>query len=173
VKRVFAAVYVLVLATQLPHVYSAYAALESPDLPVAQATAFGAALAFELAIGVFTIRIITGSRSRWTKPGLLFFLVASAVANATYYQLIPLQARWVMAAFATVALPLALALFAEEFGAEVKRAESKAQREQRRLEREQAASEPAPVGYRCGVCGREFATQQGLNGHQRKHKKGV
>ncbi len=165
-RYLFAAVYLLVLVTQLPHVYSAYANLESPEMRLAHATALGAALAFELSIGVFTFRLVTGSRSRWTKPGLLFFLVASAVANATYYGLIPPQARWVMAAFATVALPLALALFAEEFGAETRKSAAKAQREQRRIEREQAA----PVGFVCAVCGREFASQQGVNAHMRRHR---
>jgi len=169
VRVLFVAVYVLVLATQLPHVYSAYAALESPEMRVAQLTALGAAMAFELSIGVFTFRVVTGSKSRWTRRGLFFFLLASAVANATYYGLIPHNARWVMAAFATVALPLALALFAEEFGAETRRVEAKAQREQRRIERGPAEPEPS-LSFRCDVCGREFASQQGLNAHGRKHR---
>jgi len=124
----FGAVYVLVLITQLPHVWSAYASLEDSSLPLAQYTALGAAVAFELSIGVFTYRIIKGSRRRWTRRGLWFFIVASVVANATYYDLWPQGFDFIMKAFATLALPLALALFAEEFGAEVKLAERRAKR---------------------------------------------
>ena len=117
---IFAAVYVLVLATQLPHIWSAYASLEDTAIPLAQWTALGAAVAFELSIGVFTYRLVKGSRRRWTKRGLLFFIVASVVANAYYYQAWPFVFDRLMPWFATLALPLALALFAEEFGAEMK-----------------------------------------------------
>jgi len=51
---------------------------------------------------------------------LLFFIVASVVANAYYYQAWPFVFDRLMPWFATLALPLALALFAEEFGAEMK-----------------------------------------------------
>ena len=93
---IFGAVYVLVLITQLPHVWSAYANLEDASVPLAQYTAFGAAIAFELSIGVFTFRIIKGSRRRWTRRGLWFFIVASVVANGYYYRLLPLVFDLVM-----------------------------------------------------------------------------
>ena len=80
-KYLFGAVYVLVLITQLPHVWSAYANIEAPGLHLAYYTAIGAAVAFELSTGVFTFRIIKGSRRRWTRRGLWFFIVASVVAN--------------------------------------------------------------------------------------------
>jgi len=133
-KYAFAAVYVLVLATQLPHIWWSYASLENPTIPLAQWTALGAALAFELSIGVFTYRIVKGSRRRWTKRGLMFFIVASVVANGYYYGWWPFVFGRLMPAFATVALPFALALFAEEFGAEVKRDERAAKRELRKIE---------------------------------------
>ena len=170
---IFAAVYVLVLATQLPHIWSAYAGLEDATLPLAKWTALGAAFAFELSIGVFTYRLVKGSRRRWTKRGLLFFIVASIVANATYYRVWPFAFDWLMPVFATLALPLALALFAEEFGAEVKL-------DERRAKRAESATEPTtPVSeseveqeesFACSVCGAQFGSQAALNGHQNKHR---
>jgi len=82
VKYIFAAFYVLVLATQLPHVWSAYADIEAPGLHLAYYTAIGAALAFELSTGVFTFRIVKGSKRKWTRRGLWFFIAAGIVANA-------------------------------------------------------------------------------------------
>ena len=135
-RYLFGAVYVLVLATQLPHVYTAYANLEQSGLAMAHWTAWGAAVAFELATGVFTFRIVRGSRRRWTRWGLWFFIVASAVANATYYGWWPWVFDRLMPVFATVALPFALFLFAEEFGAEVKLAERRAKRQEQQTEPE-------------------------------------
>ena len=170
---IFAAVYVLVLATQLPHIWSAYANLEDVSIPLAQWTALGAAVAFELSIGVFTYRVVKGSRRRWTKRGLMFFIVASMVANAAYYRVWPFVFDWLMPVFATVALPLALALFAEEFGAEVKLSE-------RRAKRAEPLAEPfTPVGesgpeqaepFTCPICNRSFDSQSALNGHQNAHR---
>ena len=107
--------------------------------PLAQYTAFGAALAFELSIGVFTYRIIKGSRRRWTKRGLLFFIVASVVANAYYYRVWPFLFDWLMPVFATLALPLALALFAEEFGALEKITEQRRKRAEKTMHQTEAA----------------------------------
>jgi len=165
----FGAVYVLVLITQLPHVWSAYASLEDSSLPLAQYTALGAAVAFELSIGVFTFRIIKGSRRRWTRRGLWFFIVASVVANGYYYRWLPLAFDAIMPVFATLALPLALALFAEEFGAEVKLIERRAKRA------ESTDTTPTPVSESderipCPVCGRLCKGQNGLNGHMRAHR---
>ena len=169
---IFGAVYVLVLITQLPHVWSAYANLEDASVPLAQYTAFGAAIAFELSIGVFTFRIIKGSRRRWTRRGLWFFIVASVVANGYYYRLFPLVFDLVMPAFATLALPLALALFAEEFGAEVKLAERRAKRAEATTDSLAPAGDSQAARYACTVAGCEFvaATQNGLNAHMRSHK---
>ena len=172
-KYIFAAVYALVLITQLPHVWFAYAALEQPGVHLAQWTAIGAALAFELITGVFTYRIVKGSRRRWTKRGLAFFIVASVVANGYYYGWLPLAFDAIWPAFATVALPLALALFAEEFGAE----ERLAERREKRAKRAETTTESATVAdnpFTCEICAaqnvhRSFATQNGLNAHKRIH----
>ena len=163
---IFGAVYVLVLATQLPHVWSAYANLEDLALPFAQYTALGAAIAFELSIGVFTFPIIKGSRRRWTRRGLWFFIAASVVANGYYYRWLPIAFDSIMPVFATLALPLSLALFAEEFGAEVKLAERRAKRA------EPLADSPKPAGdsFHCSVCGRSFRSQNALNGHMNGHR---
>ena len=164
-KYLFGAVYVLVLITQLPHIWWAYASLESPDIPLAQWTALGAAVAFELSIGVFTYRIVKGSRRRWTKRGLAFFIVASIVANGYYIGWLPFVFDRLMPAFATLALPLALALFAEEFGAEVKREQRKAKRTTTK-----AATEPERVAsFDCPLCDRSFRSQQALAGHSNAH----
>ena len=165
---VFGLVYVLVLATQLPHVWAAYASLEDPTIPLARYTAAGAAIAFELSIGVFTYRIIKGSRRRWTKRGLAFFIVASGVANAYYYELWPLVFDFVFRLFATLALPFALALFAEEFGA----LERNIERRERRAERTKAKPKREPARYACKVAGCEFVarSQNGLNAHMRSHR---
>jgi cation transport ATPase len=179
-KRIFGAVYVLVLLTQLPHVGAVYAGLERAGWY--QWTAWGAAVAFELSIGLFTYQVIRGARSRWTRAGLGFFLVASAVANATYYSLAPLVFRWVMPLFATLALPLSLALFAEEFGTATKREERRAQRAERQAEPAPARVEPEPspvYSHQCQQCEQVFvwpgeyansrAAQNALNAHQRRH----
>lgn len=173
-KYIFGGVYVLVLITQLPHVWAAYANLENPAIPLAQWTALGAAIAFELSIGVFTYRIIQGSRRPWTRRGLWFFIAASIVANGYYYGWLPLVFDLIMPAFATLALPLSLALFAEEFGAEVKQDERRAKQEERKAERaerrrEQITEQPAP--FACSLCPRSFDSQAALNGHGNKHRR--
>ena len=173
-KRVFAAVYLLVLATQLPHVGSVYASLERAGWY--RYTAWGAAVAFELSIAVFTYRsVVERSTRKSTRWGLGFFLLASAVANASYYGLLPAVMSLVMPVFATVALPAALGLFASEFGAEVRR-------EERRLRADRAAQiAPEPIGvvantpqsvaipqperWVCESCGREFRSRNALNAH--------
>ena len=173
-KYLFAAVYVLVLLTQLPHVWAAYASLEDPNFHLATWTAIGAAVAFELSTGVFTFRVVQGSKRRWTRIGLAFFIVGSAVANAYYYAWAPNVFDKLMPVFATLALPAALALFAEEFGAEVKRETAKAKREATQA----SAPMPLPVAadalphWRCSVCGQSHASQQALAGHMKAHKNG-
>jgi len=122
--------------------------LEDSSLALAQYTALGAAVAFELSIGVFTYRIIKGSRRRWTRRGLWFFIVASVVANGYYYRWLPVAFDAIMPVFATLALPLALALFAEEFGAEVKLAERRAKRNESTTETTTAMSEDAKAVQR-------------------------
>jgi len=180
-KYLFAGVYILVLATQLPHVWHAYASLEAPGFALATWTAIGAAVAFELATGVFTFRVVQGSKRRWTRIGLAFFIAGSAVANAYYYAWWPQVFDRLMPVFATLALPLALALFAEEFGAEVNaevEAEAKAERKAKREERKAEAPavvvptpEPLPT-WLCPVCGRGHGTQQALAGHMKAHRNG-
>ena len=171
-KLLFALVYVLVLATQLPHVWSAYANLEAAGWQLAHVTSFGAALAFELSTGVFTFRIVRGSRRRWTKRGLAFFIVASIAANAYYYRLLPFVLVHIWPVFAAVALPLSLALFAHEFGAEVKREAQAA----RRAERETVISDNgrgAGMPFVCDVCGVGYPTQKHLAGHMNAHREKV
>lgn len=176
-KRAFAAVYVLVLATQLPHVYAAYAGLERPGWY--SWMAWGAAVAFELSIAAFTFRIVVErSTRRTTRAGLAFFLVASCVANATYYELSPALFAIAMPVFATVALPLSLALFASEFGAEVRREERRQRRSESSAESHDVAgiatSEPeimvlergeATEIHVCPSCGRSFGSRNALNAH--------
>lgn len=175
-KYIFGLVYVLVLATQLPHIWLAYARLEAPTLPLAQWTAWGAAVAFELSIGVFTYRIIQGSRRRWTRIGLTFFIVASIVANGYYYAWLPLLFDLIMPVFATLALPLSLALFAEEFGAEVKQEERIAKREERKAKRLERIAEPFAEQvepFACSRCPRSFPSQAALSGHGNAHRRRV
>jgi hypothetical protein len=90
---------------------------------------------------------VKGSRRRWTRWGLMFFILASIVANGFYYGLAPGVFGIVWPAFATVALPFALALFAEEFGAEVKLTERRRKRAERETEpeRTEPKAEAAPV----------------------------
>jgi len=177
-KYIFVAVYILVLATQLPHVWSAYAALEAPGLPLAHITALGAAVAFELSTGVFTLRVVNGSRKRATRAGIAFFIGCSVVANGYYYGVLPLvfQALWPV--IAMVALPASLALFAEEFATEVKRERSEAQRAERKAQRAEAQPEPQPIAieapavewaFVCPDCGIGKPTQQAMAGHMKAH----
>jgi hypothetical protein len=180
-KYLFAAVYVLVLITQLPHVWWAYASLESPSIPLAHWTAIGAAVAFELSTGVFTYRIINGSRRRWTRVGLAFFIVASVVANGYYYGWARSVFDTIWPAFATLALPLSLALFAHEFGTEVKREERAAKRAERQAERHVYVDQQTDH-VRCDVCNRVFVwpgdyadertARRALAGHMNAHRNG-
>jgi len=169
-KYLFGVVYILVLATQLPHVWYAYASLEAVDMPLAHVTAIGAAIAFELSTGVFTFRVVSGSKRRWPRIGLAFFIAGSAVANAYYYRWLPLVFDTVMPIFATLALPAALALFAEEFGAEVKREQSAAKRAERQTVK--TATAPMALPWACPDCDRSFASQQALAGHIKFHRNG-
>ena len=173
-KYIFGLVYVLVLATQLPHIWYAYASLEAADIPLAHITAIGAAVAFELATGIFTFRIVCGSRRAWTKRGLAFFIAASVVANGYYYGVWPFLFDFLMPVFAMLALPGALALFAEEFGTEVKREERDAKRAERQAERTIAPAVSVEVvdDWECAVCHRSFASQQALAGHMKAHNNG-
>ena len=169
-KYVFAAVYLLTLITQLPHIWYAYAAIEVEGFRLAQVTAIGVAVAFEASIGIFTYRIIRGSRRKWTRRGLAFFIVASVVANGYYYDWLPLLFDTIWPAFATIALPVSLALFAEEFGAEVKRTE----RQQKRAEQQPTTPESTPTNpppFTCPVCDQTFRSQAALNGHGNAHKR--
>ena len=142
-RLVFVTVYLLVLATQLPHVWFAYASIEVEGFRLAQITAIGAAVAFEASTGIFTYRIVKGSRRRWTRWGLMFFIGASIVANGYYYAWAPGVFGIIWPVFATIALPFALALFAEEFGAEQKRTERQQRKDERKTE--QPEGEPAPA----------------------------
>ena len=181
----FVLTYVLTLATQLPHVWFAYASLEDAGLPIAHITAFGAATAFELSTGVFTWRVVAGSRRRWTRVGLAFFILSSAVANAYYYRWLPSVFDTLMPIFATVALPLALALFAEEFGVELKREQSRESHQQREQQREQQPPAPLVNKLHCDHPGCTFVAeypterypalvnaQNALAGHRKIHHNG-
>lgn len=177
-KYIFAGVYVLVLATQLPHVWHAYASLEASDVSFAAVTAWGAAIAFELATGIFTYRVVSGTRRAWTKRGLAFFIAGSAIANAHYYRVWPAGFAIIMPVFATLALPIALALFAEEFGVETKReqrARQKAERAERSVSETKSFSCDVPG---CGFVamwpteryGDERSARNALAGHKRAHR---
>jgi hypothetical protein len=145
VKYIFAAVYLLVLVTQLPHIWYAYAAIERSGWVLAHYTALAAAVAFEASIGLFTYRVVKGARRRWTARGLAFFIAASVVANAYYYDWLPVVFDRLMPVFATIALPLSLALFAEEFGAEVRLSERRSKREERQPDAIPVQSDAIPV----------------------------
>lgn len=170
-KRVFALVYCLVLLVQMPHVSTVYAALERPGWY--HWLGWPLALAFEASILVFTYRLVVErSTRRATRAGLAFFLVASCVANATYYELAPALFRWIMPVFGTVALPLALALFASEFGAEVRREERRVKRAENAVEAQatQTSATPRATEYECAACGRSFANRYALSAHARAHQ---
>jgi hypothetical protein len=133
-----AAVYLLTLATQLPHIYDVYSALERSEHFVAGLdTALGASIAFEASVAIFTLRTIVNyksERSRWTRPGIAFFLALSMLANTSYYFDVAIVDNVLMPLALTVAIPVALWLYADEFGAEAKAAI----RKQRRSTQEQA-----------------------------------
>lgn len=175
-KRAFAAVYVLVLAVQVPHVANVYAALEHGGWY--RWLGWFCAVAFDASIFVFTYRIVVErSTRRTTRAGLAFFLVASCVANATYYDLAPSLFAVAMPVFATVALPLSLALFASEFGEEVRREE----RRQRRTETAALAQNDRDIVtlergdatevHVCPSCGRSFDNRYALSAHMRVHRR--
>jgi len=135
-KRLFAIVYVLILVTQFPHVWAAYAAHEQEG--IGHLTAAGAALGFELSTALFTYRIVTGSIRKWTRWGVRFFIAMSIVANLQYYGAFGGMVIAITPYVFAVALPVALALYAEEFGVEIRKEERKAAQLAPQLERNEA-----------------------------------
>lgn len=168
-------VYLLTLATQLPHIYDVYSALERSEHNIAGLdTALGASIAFEASVAIFTLRTIVNrkaERSRWTRPGIVFFLLLSVLANTSYYFDVALVDSVLMPGALTIAIPLALWLYAEEFGAEAKAAI----KEQRKVAKvgasaaRIAAQESARVAQHICWCGEARDTQQGLAAHTKKH----
>lgn len=183
--------YALTLLTQIPHVYDVYAGLEKEGHSitfgsVVLSTALGAAVAFEISVAIFTWRTIVNTstyRSPWTKRGIIGFLFLSALANLSYYFDIAVGSytldEHVMPFFMALALPIALWLYAEEFGAETGKAARKVIREDKR-----AHTKPGlpydPTDYRC-FCGRwapdperhktAAQAEAGLNGHLNTHRR--
>jgi Ca2+/Na+ antiporter len=171
------AVYVLTLATQLPHIFSVYSALERTEHRILGIdTAWGAAIAFEATVALFTIRAIVNrksERSRWTRWAIVGFLTLSALANLSYY----FDWRWLdvsaIPALLAFALPVALWLYAEEFGAE-----AKAEARKRHRTEAQAATDTPPESsetqdsaddapYHCDYCGRACWSPQSKAGHMK------
>ena len=146
-KYLYGLAYALVLITQLPHVWAIYAGLEQPGVPFKQWTALAAAIAFELSTGIFTFRLIQGTKRKWTRRGVWFFVGASAVANLAYYGVWPWVFDAVAPWFIALAIPSALFLFAEEFGAEMKQDERRQKKAERLLkeaeQRESLSEQPA------------------------------
>lgn len=138
-KSLFILAYLCVLLTQAPHVWHVYASMETGTIGFEQVTAIGCTIAFEAATGLFTYRLVTGSNKKGVKLGVWFFILASVVANATYYQVLPRVFDLIMPWFAMLALPVALFLFAEEFGREAKSEDRARKREQRALQTAQDA----------------------------------
>jgi len=119
-KWIFAAIYALILITQFPHVWSAYADIDRDGF---QLFSMGAALAFELSIAIFTYRIVRGSRRKVTWRGVYFFIILSVVANLAYYKAFGGAVSSVTPYLFSLALPVSLVLYAEEFGVETRREE--------------------------------------------------
>ena len=172
-KYLYALAYLLALITQAPHVWAVYASLETGTTGLEQWTAIGVTIAFEASIGIFTYRRVKKGSRKWTRWGLYFFLAASVLANATYYRVMPSITAVIMPVFAMLAIPLALALFAEEFGAEHKSEESKrkkAESDRKKAERQSImaddAAQDAPGGdgrrYHCSDCG-EWVNNMGAH----------
>lgn len=168
-------VYLLTLATQLPHIYDVYSALERAEHDIAGLdTALGASIAFEASVAIFTLRTIVNrkaERSRWTRPGIVFFLFLSVLANTSYYFDVALVDDALMPGALTIAIPLALWLYAEEFGAEAKAVI----REQRKVAKvgasaaKVATQEPATIAQHECWCGEAFSKSQKLSAHIKKH----
>lgn len=164
--------YMLTLLTQIPHIQDVYQSLERQEHTVlafglALSTAWGAAVAFEISVAIFTWRLIvntSSARSKWTKRGVVGFLVLSFIANLAYYfdwQVGPVSLdAHVMPFLLAAALPLALWLYAEEFGSEAGAAVKRSERTRRKEERERQVKEEEVFDYEVGTylcwCG-EFA----------------
>jgi hypothetical protein len=169
-------VYLLTLATQLPHIYDVYSALERSEHDIAGLdTALGASIAFEASVAIFTLRTIINrkkERSKWTRPGIVFFLLLSVLANTSYYFDVALVDSTLMPGALTVAIPLALWLYAEEFGAEAKvaiREQRKAAQAPATATRIAAQADATVAQHECW-CGEKRDTQQGLAAHTKRHK---
>jgi hypothetical protein len=143
-----ATVYLLTLATQLPHIYDVYSALERSEHRILGVdTALGASVAFEASVAIFTLRTIINrksERSRWTYWGLVGFLCLSALANVSYYFDLQIVDAILMPAALVCAIPLALWLYAEEFGAEA-RAEARSRRKSAPVIDKPALTKERPV----------------------------
>jgi hypothetical protein len=162
-----AIVYLLTLLTQLPHVFYVYSALERIEHQILGiSTAWQAAIAFEASVAILTLRTIVNrksERSRYTRPGIIGFLLMSALANLSYYFDIELVDSWLMPGALVFAIPAALWLYAEEFGADAKAAIRTQEREKKKSE-EAKAENP----FSCW-CGESFVKQQQLAAHKKKH----
>lgn len=178
-----AAVYLLTLSTQLPHVYDVYSALErETHLLFGLDTALGASVAFEASIAIFTARVILNrksERSRWTEPGIIAFLLLSALANLSYYFDLRLVDSVIMPAALVVAIPLALWLYAQEFSADAKAAIRAAQRQRKSEPTATVKTQEEPqqrhrATCACGWTGKSegyatpAAAQNALNAHKRR-----
>jgi hypothetical protein len=156
-------VYALTLLTQLPHIGEVYSSLERGAWQ--HWTAWGAALAFEASVALFTLRLIlnkVGERSRWTAWGVRVFLLMSGLVNLTYYFGDGVERTWLQNAVAFIlswALPGALWLYAEEFGATVRaviRQESKTARD----DTETPTDDPQTLRMTTGVQGSPIGVSQ-------------
>ena len=174
------AIYLLTLATQLPHIIHVYAGAErTNDALLGISTAVGAAVAFELSVAIFTLRMIvatTAERSRWTRAGVVAFLAISAIANVSYYFDFAILDRWIMPAILAVALPAALWLYAEEFGRGAKAESAKRAKQTQPSEPERNAEpQPAPTyTASCDVCDwskNGYKTERGRDNALIAHRK--
>jgi hypothetical protein len=109
-----------------------YDALERQDYSLfGVSTALGAAFAFEASVAIFTLRTIINTkmeRSKWTRPGIMFFLALSVLANVSYYFDLRTVDDVLMPGALTIAIPLALWLYAEEFSADARASIRKSRR---------------------------------------------
>ena len=142
------------------------------DRYTATVLAYAQAIAIDAAIWrcSYWFRRYTGRKQRrLALLGLLVFSLVSAWYNRNYYAMrdaaLPFWQAWLMGAI----LPLGVALLSYLYGT---KDESKFGHA-KDSEIEPAKAEPAVIKpLVCKRCGRQFASKNGLNAHQRAHKKG-
>lgn len=185
----------LALLSSIQHLQYTFSTLEWPG-KMGQFWGWVAAIAVDSGLAALAYSI--QQRKRAKRPtgvlwgGVAGFAVISAVANVYHALSVKSGGAFASGSFASVdwllvllavllsaVLPAMVIYLGEIVSSDDAAAAARAEREERKAEREAEAPRieivpppalPEPERVTCETCGRVFASQNGLNAHQRKHQ---